>query len=976
MLDVVQHSLLDALERRKLLVCVGPGISAAAGLPGPAGLVERCRQALAATGRDADGVAAERGVARALEHAEASLGSAAFVRLVQAAWEPRVPVPVPEVARALVGLAPGLNAIVTTNLDRLLERAFEGRWHVIDEAAPDIARRTQAIFKVRGTIDRPTGWVVTARQQENASFFGVMLRGELAALLRSHVVLWIGFDPDDEELARLLAIRGHAVADERHRSTETTRPDVMLVPTTAWTERARAWLGARGVDLVALPGDDSTALSGLLRALAEELGRRADRPAPANAAELESAEPSASNPYPGLEPFTADDRRYYFGREDDVTRALGRLRGATPLRQWLLVDGPSGVGKSSFLQAGLVPTMRDGGAAIACVDHHWRVVMMRPGAAPVFGLAEQVHRALVHEPAPRSSASALAAEVLHRTGALAEFVAVHLAADEGLLLIVDQLEEALVAPSSEQRESFAAALAEMLLRSPRPLLLITGLRSDFSGDMPRLPALHERMTGPRPPLRYTLAPLSATQLAAAIEGPAREARVELEAGLTRRLLADAGQIEHGGGPSVDRTPESVLPLVAAVMASLYVQRSGRTLTHAAYDALGGVAGALTRRADEAIAPLLREFSDDRLWSVFRGLVDAESHGRASRRTLARAEVLAAAGGGAGAEAMLTRLAGGGGAMRLVVVRGDGADARVDLVHESLLRGWSWLREHIDRDRVELIREAEVIAAAERWHRRGRSRDALPGPAEMEEFIRARTTAGTLARTYQDALSAFRRRQRRLSRVLRICALVVVVGLAHYGLILRPITRSFAIGLHVIPDPNRVLLTKLPETVTVEVHGPRNRVILLTPHLVGPAELDLADARPGPLSIDPETLNVPEGVTVSRLRHEEIDLRFDRVIERAVLIQPELRGAVHPDFEHIGTTVDPVRWRIRGGSGVVGEIDRLVTAPIDLSGIRTDSSVVVALVRPRVAVEFAAVVPGEVPRVTVTVRVRPRAVSGG
>ncbi len=761
MLDSAQLGVLDALERRKLLVCVGPLISMAAGLAGPRELVERCREALSSAGQEAEGVTADDGIAQALERAESLLGSAAFVRLVRAAWEPLVPVP--DAARALVALSPGLNSIVTTNLDRVLERAFAGRWHAVDEAAPDVAKRTRVIFKVRGTIDRPTGWMLTMRQRQNASFFGILLRRELEALLRGHVLLFVGFTPDDEDLQHLLEVREHPIADPGRRSTETMHPDLMLVPAAAWTGGARDWFGRRGIELVPLADDYAAQVTTYLHALAGELERRTHRSAPMRAADVESAEPDTVNPYPGLESFREANRRYFFGREDDLARVVGRLGDAAiPMRQWLLLDGPSGSGKSSFVQAGLVPALRDGGINLPGTNHRWRVVVMRPSTAPVFELAEQTHRVLVRDPAATFSASSLGARLRHATAAFGEFLAVHLADDEGLLLVVDQLEEAILVPIADEREVFAAVLADLLVRSPRPLLLVTALRGDFSGDLPRLPALHERVTSTHPPVRYTLGNLSTAQLESAIDGPAREARVELEPGLTERVLVDAGIVEQGDGDG-NGTPEAVLPLVATVMTSLYDRRDGRTLTHAAYDALGGVAGALTRRADESLAPLLRDFSDEQLWNLFRKLVETESQGRATRRTLRRADALAAVGGGPRAEALLARLAGSERSMRLVVVHGDGSKARVDLVHEALLRGWPWLRDHIDRDRAELIRESELDQAAERWQRRGRPTDSLPGGAEAGYFLNAATAVGTLTRDYQDALRAnLRRRRNKLS----------------------------------------------------------------------------------------------------------------------------------------------------------------------------------------------------------------------
>lgn len=104
--------------------------------------------------------------------------------------------------------------------------------------------------------------------------------------------------------------------------------------------------------------------------------------------------------------------------------------------------------------------------------------------------------------------------------------------------------------------------------------------------------------------------------------------------LTERVLADAGHLEGGA----EATPETALPLVAAVMASLYDRREGRHLTHAQYDALGGVAGARTGRADEALAPVRATVPEAHLWTFFRHFVEAEPQGRTTRRSVPRAEM--------------------------------------------------------------------------------------------------------------------------------------------------------------------------------------------------------------------------------------------------------------------------------------------------------------------------------------------------
>ena len=60
------------------------------------------------------------------------------------------------------------------------------------------------------------------------------------------------------------------------------------------------------------------------------------------------------SPYPGLTAFQESDADRFFGRARDVARMVARIR-ESPLTA---VVGPSGVGKSSFIRAGVVPALK------------------------------------------------------------------------------------------------------------------------------------------------------------------------------------------------------------------------------------------------------------------------------------------------------------------------------------------------------------------------------------------------------------------------------------------------------------------------------------------------------------------------------------------------------------------------------------------------------------------------------------------
>ncbi|HEY5926326.1 MAG TPA: serine/threonine-protein kinase, partial [Kofleriaceae bacterium] len=88
-------------------------------------------------------------------------------------------------------------------------------------------------------------------------------------------------------------------------------------------------------------------------------------------------------PYRGLSAFGEEDAKYFFGRSNEIRTAIAQL-DAWPL---LAVIGPSGVGKSSFVHAGLVPAIRSAGG-------NWDVRVLRPGRVPLHRLATALEESL------------------------------------------------------------------------------------------------------------------------------------------------------------------------------------------------------------------------------------------------------------------------------------------------------------------------------------------------------------------------------------------------------------------------------------------------------------------------------------------------------------------------------------------------------------------------------------------------------
>ena len=83
-----------------------------------------------------------------------------------------------------------------------------------------------------------------------------------------------------------------------------------------------------------------------------------------------------SGPYAGLRAFQEEDAGRFFGRSREIAALATRIRD-TPL---MATVGPSGVGKSSLLRAGVVPALKTSG-------EQWETLVLRPGRDPMAALA-------------------------------------------------------------------------------------------------------------------------------------------------------------------------------------------------------------------------------------------------------------------------------------------------------------------------------------------------------------------------------------------------------------------------------------------------------------------------------------------------------------------------------------------------------------------------------------------------------------
>jgi len=147
-----------------------------------------------------------------------------------------------------------------------------------------------------------------------------------------------------------------------------------------------------------------------------------------------------SNPFPGLRPFREDEEHLFFGRENQVDAMVNKLADT----RFLAVVGTSGSGKSSLMNCGLRPALRQG--LMSRAGTAWRMAQFRPGSDPIGAMARALAQdgVLFREHATEGPSLAEIIETTLRMSKLGLIDIYEMAPlDEGvnLLVVVDQFEE-------------------------------------------------------------------------------------------------------------------------------------------------------------------------------------------------------------------------------------------------------------------------------------------------------------------------------------------------------------------------------------------------------------------------------------------------------------------------------------------------------------------------------------------------------
>ena len=537
------------------------------------------------------------------------------------------------------------------------------------------------------------------------------------------------------------------------------------------------------------------------RAVADPVGER-----PPAAAEEErppadaTAVPGAVCPYRGLAAYRQQDARWFFGRERSTEALVGQLRAAEKTGGLVMLVGASGAGKSSLLNAGLVPVLehgapgdRDGrdqnGRAQHGRDQHGparAVLQLAPGADPLAELTRRIPRladALRKEPGTPGFARAVREAVT----AWAEPSAAR------PVVIVDQFEEAFTLATDEaDRRVFIqllhAACSPAATGDPAPVLVVLGIRADFYEQCLAYPELADALQH----RHMVLGPLTSTELREAVTGPARAVGLELEPGLAelivREVSADGPRGTHDAG---------ALPLLSHALLATWQRRKAGRLTLAGYRAAGGIQGAVAATAERAwsgLDPAARTAARLLLLRLVRLGEDTQATRRRGTRRQLSEESTEPGKTQESLEALVRA--------RLVTLDAE----TVEITHEALLHAWPRLRDWIDEGRNDHLLRQRLEEDGRAWEGMKRDPSLLYRGSRLEQAHTWAKAAGDtlLTRGAVEFLAASVRLRKRTLWISRgaVAALVVLAMVAVGSAVVAWQQRDDAVFEQVVTEADR------------------------------------------------------------------------------------------------------------------------------------------------------------------------------
>lgn len=391
-------------------------------------------------------------------------------------------------------------------------------------------------------------------------------------------------------------------------------------------------------------------------------------------------------PWRGFEAYDESSGGVFFGRSADCNEVLNLLKEDVRL---ISLFGPSGVGKTSLVNAGIIPALRNG-EAISGSDL-WKIVSVTPRRFPLLELSSKL--ASVIYPL-QTLTEELVGPILQKLSDHPDALVDELQAglDTRLVLFIDQVEGLLVQDAdSKHAESLINFILQLISREEFDCTVVLNLRNSFLSQLEPYREFYRLLTRNL----ISIDDLNADELKEVIDGPAKASGLNIDNGLSDKIVSDfvSGTMSGSG----------VLPLLSNFMVELFGQKEKNRITIEHYSSMRGIEYSIETHATELydslhsvqqevadkLLTLLTDVGENPLLDFCKTVREDELFARFERQEEDLRVVIECFEEG-----------------RLLVRRESHSDT-IELAHSSLIRHWPKMQDLLSRER-EFARMAESI----------------------------------------------------------------------------------------------------------------------------------------------------------------------------------------------------------------------------------------------------------------------------
>lgn len=365
------------------------------------------------------------------------------------------------------------------------------------------------------------------------------------------------------------------------------------------------------------------------------------------------------NPYKGLQAYNSSDSNIFYGRSAAVKYLVDKI--TEPTNNLLIITGVSGIGKSSLVKAGLLPELTLKG--FKCRE------IPRIASTSIKQLTDGL---------------------LTRQQGQVDL--------ENTILFFDQIEELITHCNNRQeREAFTKEVNNLLAQNIANFKIIFTVRADFEPQIAQWFPKRRWAEG-----RYVVPSFTTEELKEIIVQPASQRVLFFEPPELVQIILDEVQQQQG-----------ILPLLSFTLSELYelyirdkANKNFRALTLENYRKLGGVIGALQKKADE-LYNVLNQNEQRVMRKIFLRMTSLTSLGLAKRRILVKDLTFEEESENELIKIIIDRLVN----ETRLVIKGIEETSNLNYIepaHDALINGWLKIREWIEELGIEQLNYTFII----------------------------------------------------------------------------------------------------------------------------------------------------------------------------------------------------------------------------------------------------------------------------